>query len=309
MATTSTSFTGNYAGEKAVGYLAPAILAANTIANGGVTVHDNIRYKLNVRNLATTGFLANASCDFVGTGNVNLSDVVLEPKELQMNIELCKKDFQSQWEALEMRGRLLDQEIPSSFEDFFINHILTLLAKDVETYMWTGTASSGQFAGFQSLLAADSSVVDVVGTTITVANVFAEIAKVVDAIPNAVYTQDDFRIYIPIKTAKLFQRALGYGQLTSTPNYINSYNNQLVVGSKPLDFEGIPLFVANGLAENKMVAARTSDLHFGTNVMTDMNEVRIIDMAQYDGSQNVRFVTRLTAGTQITNGSNIVYYA
>lgn len=309
MATTNTSFTGNYAGEKAVGYLAPAILAANTIANGGVTVHDNIRYKLNVRNLATTGFLADATCDFAATGNVNLSDVVLEPKELQMNIELCKKQFQSQWEALEMRGRLLDQEIPSSFEDFFINHILTLLAKDVETYMWSGTASSGQFAGYQSLLAADSSVVDVVGTTITVANVFAELAKVVDAIPNAVYTQDDFKIYIPIKTAKLFQRALGYGQLTSTPNYINSYNNQLVVGSKPLDFEGIPLFVANGLGDNKMVAARASDLHFGTNVMTDMNEVRIIDMAQYDGSQNVRFIARLTAGTQITNGSNIVYYA
>ena len=306
---TNTSFTGNYAGEKAVGYLAPAILAANTIANGGVTVHDNVRYKLNVRNLATTGFLADATCDFTDTGNVNLSDVVLEPKELQMNIELCKKDFQSQWEALEMRGRLLDQEIPASFEDFFINHILTLLAKDVETYMWTGTASSGQFAGYQSLLAADSAVVDVVGTTITAANVFAEIAKVVDSIPNAVYTQDDFRIYIPIKTAKLFQRALGYGQLTATPNYINSYNNQLVVGSKPLDFEGIPLFVANGLGDNKMVAARASDLHFGTNVMTDMNEVRIIDMAQYDGSQNVRFVARLTAGTQITNGSNIVYYA
>lgn len=306
---TNTSFTGNYAGEKAVGYLAPAILAANTIANGGVTVHDNIRYKLNVRNLATTGFLKDASCDFTGTGNVNLSDVVLQPKEMEVPIELCKKTFQSQWESLEMKGRLLDQEIPSSFEDYFINHILALVAKDIETYLWQGTDTTDQFEGFQAKLAADSAVVDVVGTTITAANVFAELAKVVDAIPNAVYTQDDFRIYIPIKTAKLFQRALGYGQLTATPNFINSYNNQLVVGSKPLDFEGIPLFVANGLGENKMVAARVDDLHFGTNVMTDMNEVKVIDMSNYDGSQNVRFIARLTAGTQITNGSNIVYYA
>lgn len=308
MATTPL-FTGNFAGEKAVGYIAPAILSANTIANGGVTVHDNIRYKLNVRNLATTGFLKDASCDFEGTGNVNLSDVVLEPKEMEVPIQLCKKTFQNQWEALEMRGRLLDQEIPSSFEDFFINHILAKTAEDIETYLWTGTNTTDQFEGFQAKLAANADVVDVVGTTITAANVFAEIAKVVDAIPNAVYTQGDFRIYIPIKTAKLFQRALGYGQLTATPNYINSYNNQLVVGEKPLDFEGIPLFVANGLGENKMVAARVSDLHFGTNMLTDMNEVRIIDMAQYDGSQNVRFIARFTAGTQITNGSNIVYYA
>lgn len=305
---TTTSLTGNYAGEKAVGYLAPAILAANTIANGGVTVHENIRYKLNVRNLATTGFLANATCDFAATGNVNLSDVVLEPKELQMNVELCIEKFQSQWEALEMRGRLLDQEIPSSFEDFFVNHLLALAAKDVETYLWSGTASAGQFEGLQAKLAADTSVVDVTATTITAANVFAELAKIVDAIPNAVYTQDDFRIYIPIKTAKLFQRALGYGQLGAS-TYINSYNNQLVVGEKPLDFEGVPLFVAHGMGENKAVAARQSDLHFGTNVLTDMNEVRIIDMRNYDGSQNVRFVARFTAGTQITNGSNIVYYA
>ena len=36
---TSTSLTGNFAGEKASGYLYPAILAANTIGSGIVTTH------------------------------------------------------------------------------------------------------------------------------------------------------------------------------------------------------------------------------------------------------------------------------
>jgi len=74
---TSTSLTGNFAGEKASGYLYPAILAANSIGSGIVTVHENIKYKLNVRNLATTGFLANATCAFESTGEVALSDVVI----------------------------------------------------------------------------------------------------------------------------------------------------------------------------------------------------------------------------------------
>jgi hypothetical protein len=58
-----------------------------------------------------------------------------------------------------------------------------------------------------------------------------------------------------------------------------------------------------------MVAARKSDLHFGTNIMTDMSEIRVVDMAATDGSDNVRFVARMTGGTQLTNGSNIVYYS
>ena len=58
-----------------------------------------------------------------------------------------------------------------------------------------------------------------------------------------------------------------------------------------------------------MIAARSSDLHFGTNVLTDLAEVRVIDMAETDGSDNVRFVARMTGGTQVTNGSNIVYYS
>lgn len=309
----NSDFTGNYAGEKAIGYVAPAVLSANTIAQGAVTVHENIRYKLNVRNFASTGFLQAADCDFSSSGTVALSDVVLEPTELMVNLELCKKDFQTQWESLEMRGALLAQEIPTSFQDYLIERLNALTAKDVETKIWQGAANSGgDFIGLESRLLGDSSVNDVVGTTLTAANIIAELAKVVSAIPSAVYAdraENGVAIRLSIKAAQLYQRALGYGQLTATPNFINSYNNQLTVGEKPLNFEGIPLIVCNGLSDNKMVAGRSADLHFGTNVLTDMTSIDIIDRAPIDGSQNFRYVQRFTAGTQITNGTDLVYYA
>lgn len=314
----NSDFTGNYAGEKAIGYVAPAVLSANTIAQGAVTVHENIRYKLNVRNFASTGFLQAADCDFSSSGTVALSDVVLEPTELMVNLELCKKDFQTQWESLEMRGALLAQEIPTSFQDYLIERLNALTAKDVETKIWQGAANSGgDFIGLESRLLGDSSVNDVVGTTLTAANIIAELAKVVSAIPSAVYAdraENGVAIRISIKAAQLYQRALGYGivplstNLTSTTN-INSYNNGLTVGEKPLNFEGIPLIVCNGLSDNKMVAGRSADLHFGTNVLTDMTSIDIIDRAPIDGSQNFRYVQRFTAGTQITNGTDLVYYA
>jgi hypothetical protein len=300
---TGQSLTGNFAGEKASGYLYPAILAANTIGSGIVTTHENIKYKLNVRNLATTGFLANATCDFTSTGEVALSDVVLEPKELQVNIELCKANFRTQWEAMEMRGAITGQELPASFQEFFIQKNLELIAKDFEVAIWQGTTGAGSFEGLQAKLLANGAVVDVVGTTLSAANILAELAKVYDAIPDEVYVAEDVKIIIPISAAKFYQQALA--AVGSDAGYLA----QSTVGAKPLNYQGIDLVVANGLGANKMIAARTSDLHFGTNVLTDLAEVRVIDMAETDGSDNVRFVARMTGGTQITNGANIVYYS
>lgn len=283
----------------------PAILAANTIGSGIVTTHENVKYKLNIRNLATTGFLANASCEFLSTGEVALSDVVLEPKELQVNIELCKGNLRTQWESLEMRGAITGQEIPASFQEFFIQKNLELIAKDFEVAVWQG----GSFGGFEAKLAANGDVIDVTGTTLTAANILAEIGKVYAAIPDALYSADDIKIYVPISAAKLYQQAtaaVGAGYSGGTGA---GYRGESYVGEKPFDYLGIPIVIANGMSANKMVAARKSDLHFGTNIMTDMSEIRVVDMAATDGSDNVRFVARMTGGTQLTNGSNIVYYS
>ena len=43
--------------------------------------------------------------------------------------------------------------------------------------------------------------------------------------------------------------------------------------------------------------------------MDNQNEVKVIDMADIDGSQNVRIVMRFTAGIQHAVGSDIVWYA
>ena len=73
-----------------------------------------------------------------------------------------------------------------------------------------------------------------------------------------------------------------------------------------MNFQGIKLFTANGLGANTAVAAKASNLFFGTGLLDDRNEVKVIDMADLDGSQNVRVVMRYTAGIQYGIGSDIV---
>ncbi len=292
------SITTTYAGEFAGKYISAALLSGNTIANGGITVKPNVKYKEVVKKVATSGLIANATCDFTDAGSLTLTERILQPEEFQVNVELCKKDFRSDWEAVQMGYSAYDN-LPPKFADFLIGHIAAKVAEKTETTIWQGTnATAGEFDGFATLLGADSDVVDVTGTTVTSSNVIAELGKVVDAIPSAVYGKEDLKIYISSKIAKAYvsaQAALGYRDL---------YH----VGKTEMNFQGLPLFVAQGLADNDMVAAETSNLYFGTGLLSDHNEVKVIDMADLDGSQNVRVIMRFTSGIQYGIGSDIVLY-
>jgi hypothetical protein len=75
-----------------------------------------------------------------------------------------------------------------------------------------------------------------------------------------------------------------------------------------LMFDGVKIFVANGLSNNYIVAAEKSNLFFGTGILNDTNEVKVLDMADLDGSQNVRVIMRFTASVQYGLGSDIVLY-
>ena len=73
-------------------------------------------------------------------------------------------------------------------------------------------------------------------------------------------------------------------------------------------FDGIKVFRAPGLADNTAVAAEKSNLFFGTGLLADHNEVKVLDMADLDGSQNARIIMRFTAGVQYGVIEDIVTY-
>ena len=305
---TNTSITTTYAGEFAGKYISAALLSASTIENGGIEVKPNIKYKEVIKKIATDDVLKNATCDFDPTSTVTLTERIIQPEEFQVNLQLCKKDFRSDWEAVQMGVSAFDS-LPPSFADFLIAHVAAKVAQKNETNIWSGTnATAGEFDGLVTLMTADGDVTDVVGTTVTAANVIAELGKVVDAIPATLYGKEDLYLYVSQNVARAYVRALGgfgasgLGAAGTNAQGTQWWNN----GS--LSFDGVKIFVANGLASNYIVAAEKSNLYFGTGLLSDHNEVKVIDMADIDGSQNVRIVMRLTAGVQYGIGSDIVLY-
>ena len=306
----ATSITTTYAGEFAGKYISAALLSADTIEGGGITVKPNVKFKEVMKTLSTNALVKDAACDFADQSTVTLAERILQPEEFQVNLELCKKDFHNDWEAVQMGYSAFDT-LPPSFSDFLIGHIAAKVAQKMENNIWQGAnATAGEFDGFTVLLAADGDVVDATTTetSITASNVIGELGKVVDAIPSAVYGKEDLYIYVSQHIARSYVRALGgFGANGLGANGVNNGGTTWYNGGD-LAFDGVKLFVCSGLPDGKMVAAQKSNLFFGTGLLSDHNEVKLIDMADLDGSQNVRVVMRFTSGVQFGIGSDICYY-
>lgn len=303
---TSVSITSTYAGESAGKYIMAMLLANKTLGQDLITVKPNIKYKQVVKKMATSGLIAASTCDFTDTGTVTLTERIIEPVELQVNMEICKSPFIKDWEAISMGYSNFDV-LPANFTDYLIGNITASIGAELETAIWQyGTSLSG----FTTLFKSDATVLDVSGTTITSANVQAELTKVVEKIAttNVYGAVEKPRIYVATNVYVAYMISLGgFG---ASGLGANGYNNQgpTNVQSAPMFFGGLEVVEAPGLKSSEMVVSQPSNLWFGTGILNDTNTVKVLDMAELDGSDNVRFIAKWSAGVQYGIGSEIVYY-
>ena len=304
----SLSITSTYAGEFAGKYVSAALLSGNTIANGLIEVKPNVKHKEVLKRVSLSGAIANASCDFSDAGAVVLTERIIEPKELQVNLELCKTPFQSDWEAISM-GYSAHDNLPANFSDYFIGLMAAQIAAQTETDIWSGTAGAGTFDGFSTLLTAATLPAgqDITGTTVNAGNVIEELGKVADAVPSSLYGNEDLYIYVSQNVFRAYKRALGGFQSGVGANGVNGLGNNQDIDIQY--FDGIKVVAANGLADDTMVSTLKSNLFFGTGLLADHNEIKVLDMADLDGSKNVRFIARYTAGVQIAVLEDVVFYS
>ena len=296
------NITALYAGKAASGFMSASLLSGETLAKGYITVLPNVAYKVNLNNFSmTAASVADSTCAFTDAGDVNYVEKALTPKRLQVNKALCKNNWLQTWAGSNMRAGL-DGSLQSDFATYLISYAGSLVGQQVEKSIWQGaTGNSGEFDGFEVLLAADAAVVDVAAVAggINAANIIAEIGKVRDAIPAAVYGQEDTCIFMGTSAFRSYisaQAALGY---------LNQYH----AGVTESNFEGIPLKWCPGMSANKMVAGRKSNMFFATDLEGDMTEVKLLDQTLVDGSDNVNLVMKFNAGVGYSTSADIVLYA
>ena len=314
---TAVNITTTYAGEFAGEYIAAALLSASTIDDGGLTVKANISYKEVIKKLATGNLVSAASCDFTPNSSVTLTERIIQPVELQVNLQLCKYDFVNDWESQSM-GYGLGQALPPKFSDFMIAHVASEVAQNTEFCIWQGDTAAGSnnsFDGFEKLIAAAAVAVEILaaqviaGIALTAGNIIAELSKVVDAIPASLYGKEDLFLYVGSKAAKLYVQALGgFAANGLGANGVSNMGTQWW-NNGSLTVNGVKIFVCPGMSDDKMYAAQRSNLYFGTGLLNDTNAVKVLDMADLDASNNVRMVMRFTSAVQFGIASDLVQYA
>ena len=307
---TTQSISTTYAGEFAGKYIAAALLSAPTLEKGGITIMPNVKYKQVIKKVATDDIIKNGTCDFDPTSTVTLTERILQPETFQVNLQLCKTDFRADWDAVQMGYSAFDV-LPKSFADFLIAHAAEKVAAGMETSIWQGVNSTaGQFAGIMTQLDADATLPagqKIAGTTVDATNVIAQLGSIIDALPAALYGKEDLTLYVSSNIYRAYVRALGgfAANGVGANGYDNKGTNQTL---NDLYFDGVRVFLAPGLATNTALLSQTSNLFFATGLMNDMNEVRVLDMGDLDGSQNVRVVMRFTADAKYGFSSDVVTY-
>lgn len=312
---TTTSVTTTYQGESAGKYVSAMLLSANTIENGGVTVMPNVKYRATMKKGLLDDIVKNAECDFTPTSELTLTERVLQPKELAVNLQLCKQDFRDDWDAVSMGYSAYDN-LPPSFEEWMIAYVLGKVAQRNELSLWQGDNTvTGQYDGLTTrmvdgIASGDIPAGNVVGTplAITATNVITELGRVTDLISNANYSAEGLSIYVPQNVMRAYVRALGgfgasgLGAQGSDNKGTQWYNNQA------LSFDGIPLFMANGLQADVMVATTKDNLYFACGILNDSNIIKLIDTSETLGDENIRIIARWTADSNYAIGADVVTY-
>jgi len=295
--------TSNYSGGVFGQYISAALKEAKSLE--GLTVLENIKLKQSIRKMAGSSLVADATCDFTDAGTLALTEAVLEPKNLQINVDLCKKTLLSGWEAEEMKAGAFNRTAPT-FDQYVLAYFGELIADSVENSIWSGAdATAGEFEGFLTAttgaFAVNGNVVSSTASgAYTAANIIANLQTLVADIPANVYGRDDLRIYMNMKTYRFYISAI------STLGYVNAYNMQ---GDYVPVFEGITIQPCPGMPDNQMVAAETSNLFYGTDLLSDDTNIKMLDMTSLDGSDNLRVVAKFSGGVQVGIGADVVSQA
>tara|TARA_R100000781_G_C4077496_1_gene126592 strand:+ start:524 stop:1390 length:867 start_codon:yes stop_codon:yes gene_type:complete len=278
MALTITS--SSYAGKHAGLYVNAALNMAQSLEY--MTVRENVNYKEVINRVSGANLVKDASCDFTeNSATLTTNEQVLFVEPFQINIDVCKSTMISDW----------SYEQQDDFVAYAMTYLSDSIADSVETSIWQGTTgTSGQFDKISStgMVAESSTGVGAQGYY-GAAKIIGELQDLVAAVPSGVYGTDDLYIYMSKRTYRDYISAIS--ALSAFPfNHMGQYTPE---------FEGTKIAIAPGVEDDVMYAGRKSNIFFGTSLNSDLTEVKVLDMADLDGSNNIRMIARWTAGVQV----------
>jgi len=307
---------GTYAGEAARPYVAAAILSADTIANGYVSVLQNVHSKAVLRKFSGAAIQANDDCAFStpAAGQLTLGESVLTATALKVNEQVCNENLRATWEGTQMNGQ--NSAAPADFTTYVAQYVAAKVAESIEGNLWqgnydfdgtgAGTIAYSSFDGLCEVIkdaagslgyngtAAGAFTADADGTT----GILTHLDDAVHNAPSTVQSDNGSVVYMSRKSLFLLQRAMaGLGTTTISPVFVGS--------ERPLSYLGFNIVAPAGMPNDTIIFANPNQLYFGTDLLTDHINASILNLRDVTGDDVTRVIMQFSGGAQIVDAGSI----
>ena len=293
--------TSTYAGDALKQYILACILGGETLSTAGISVQTNIKYKRKIKKLAVGNIVQCGSCDFTPTSGVTITEAVLEPCEMKINEEICFEDLYQLWDSADMAAGIHNQQIPQSLMDALVEGYTKEAAQEIEKAIWqndddaTGTTYCACFDGYKKILLEGGAVTGAT-SAVTSTNIVTLLNKIYELLPDCVRAKpkNELVIFLSHKALAMYEMNLA----------TQGVRTSIEAGVPTL--YGIELKAISGLPnDNIMVMGERANFYVGTDLESDFNEIKLIDMRQTTGDDSVRFIMKYKLDVAIAYPSEV----
>ncbi len=303
------SVTTNFNGDLVEEIMVLASVQNETVAGGHINIETDIRKDRSLPRMQMSQIIQDRAATPVSSGLFTYDERKLTPKDWMVYVEFNPNDFRAIWQTFQSTDPFVFSELPNDVQIVMVRLVLEG-QNGVNPYIgqaiWQGDIAAGtppldKFDGLRVKAAADATVVDVVGTTLTAANIFAELQKVYDASRVEARRHPDYKIFIPDSAFELYTNAL------------RDLTNKSIDPTEeaPKLFRGKTLVNLVGMPDDTMTATvsnddRSSNIHLGVGAIEDQNTLQIEKLQANSEKWFIKML--MDMDTQIMFGEDYVDY-
>ena len=250
---------------------------------------------LNLLNTDVT-FADGTACGWTEAGTAELSQRILTPGVIKVQMSYCQNQLLKYWTNYEVRVAAGQKNLP--FEEDFVNNAIESIKAKLEKAMWQGDTTSDdanlkQFDGLCKTISAAT----VAGTyTSTASDTVTKIINETYAlIPDAVFERGEVVMYISgANYRKYIQELIANGNLviTNTVNDVAMPESVLIPGT---NVRVIPVAGLDG-ADLKAVASYRENFVYGVDLADDDEK---FDLWYSQDNDEFRLAVSFVAGVQV----------
>ena len=231
-----------------------------------------------------------STCGWTDAGTSKLSQRVLVPGAVKVNMSFCDKAMLKYWMNYDVRVAAGQKNLP--FEEDFVNGVIDGVKAKLEKLMWQGNTPSDAFDGIIKI--AEAATLAATVTYATGATVSSIVKDVYDKIPTAAYSKGEVVMYMGSDMyRKYIQELIANGNLVIT----NAMNDVPMPDSILIPGTNVRVIGVAGLdTVGKVFASYKDNFVFGTDMAGDDEK---FELWYSQDNREFRLAIEFTAGVQI----------